>query len=441
MSFVTMDSLERIKYIIPDMLSDHEAYGYSWNLWTSDDIDKSEPDKRYVGYKGEPWNGTYAHSSDLELFREDLRSSKRVEFGLEFWGYKKDAANWEDEFLSEHKARSLESMYNRTNHGQHASSDRHVNELYDDYIAGNLDKYNEEVDLKYLIELHQRGYRVQARYFDDKEHEKSITAQINSNMGNTDVCKAVTYRDYYGPDIDKIVNGHHTILGAANTDIFKKDPSLKITVCRIPKTRWDKLKETDDVTFGQKLNPRSKFRTKETSELDVIKGMKRRKHLDIEFDSVQNIKLYSGPGYEYTHTEINKIAEKAAKEYRKEDKSSKGAKLADPAAHHNIKAKREKIEKLKKNPHTIVVGITTGNFKWSDIWYEIITQRKEKPEAVEVILVVTYSLPGLKDTAVQDWENKKQQEIHKTLWKEVETIYGLTIKEDPMPRFEHDGSI
>ena len=52
MSFVPMDSLERIKYNIPDILPDHEAYGYSWNVWTGEDIDKPEPDMRYVGYKG-----------------------------------------------------------------------------------------------------------------------------------------------------------------------------------------------------------------------------------------------------------------------------------------------------------------------------------------------------------------------------------------------------
>ena len=77
MSFVPMDSLERIKYNIPDILPDHEAYGYSWNVWTGEDIDKPEPDMRYVGYKGEPWDGTYTHSSELELFINDLRSSKR----------------------------------------------------------------------------------------------------------------------------------------------------------------------------------------------------------------------------------------------------------------------------------------------------------------------------------------------------------------------------
>ena len=70
----------------------------------------------------------------------------------------------------------------------------------------------------------------------------------------------------------------------------------------------------------------------------------------------------------------------------------------------------------------------------------IIIQKEDKPEAVEVILVTTYSLPGINDTAVQDWENKKKQEIHKTLWKEVETVYGLKIKEDPMSRWEDDGS-
>ena len=441
MSLVSMDSLERIKYVVPDILPDHEAQGYSWNLWTGEDIVKPDPDMRYVGYKGEPWDGTYSHSSDLELFRDDLRSAKRVEFRLEFWGYDKDASNWEDEFLSKHKARSLKSMYNQTNHGQHASSDRHVNDLYDDYVAGNLDKYNEMVDLEYLIELHQNGFRVQARYFDDKDHEKSITAQINSNQGNTDACKVITFKNYYGPGIDKIADGGHTIPGVANTDIFKKDPSLKILVCRIPESRRKKLKTSDDITFGQKLNPRSKFRTKETGELDVIKGMKRRKTSQgIEFDSHQNILLYTGPGYEYTHAEVKRISEKAAKQFRKEDKSSKGAKIADPGAHHNKEKKRKRIETLKKNPHSIVVGITTGNFKWADIWYEIILQLVEKPEAVELILVVSYSLPGNKDTAVQDWINKKNQDIHKTIWKEVETRYGLTIREEPMPRFENDGS-
>ena len=107
-----MDSLERIKYNIPDILPDHEAYGYSWNVWTGEDIDKPEPDMRYVGYKGEPWDGTYTHSSELELFINDLRSSKRVEYTLEYWGYKTDAANWEDDFLRKHKAKSLKTMYN-----------------------------------------------------------------------------------------------------------------------------------------------------------------------------------------------------------------------------------------------------------------------------------------------------------------------------------------
>jgi len=437
-----MDSLERIKYNIPDILPDHEAYGYSWNVWTGEDIDKPEPDMRYVGYKGEPWDGTYTHSSELELFINDLRSSKRVEYTLEYWGYKTDAANWEDDFLRKHKAKSLKTMYNQTSHGQHAKTDKHVNNLYEDYTNGALDKYNEQVRVDHLLDLYKNNFRVQGRAFDDVDHQKDITAQIDKNHGNTDVCKVVTFKDYYGPGVDKIADGGHTIPGVADAKIFASDPDLTITVCRIPKSRWKKLHASDDVTLGQMLNPRPKFRKKETGPQDVIKGMKKRfVEKGIPFDGHQNQLLYSGPGYEYDFKQVAKFAEKAAKEHRKEDTSSKGRKLANPQAYHIQEKKKNKIEKLKKdNPYSIIVGITTGNFKWADVWYEIIVQKEEKPEAVELILVTTYSLPGINDTAVQDWENKKKQEIHKTLWKEVETVYGLKIKEDPMSRWEDDGS-
>ena len=160
----------------------------------------------------------------MELFINDLRSSKRVEYTLEYWGYKTDAANWEDDFLRKHKAKSLKTMYNQTSHGQHAKTDKHVNNLYEDYTNGALDKYNEQVRVDHLLDLYKNNFRVQGRAFDDVDHQKDITAQIDKNHGNTDVCKVVTFKDYYGPGVDKIADGGHTIPGVADAKIFASDP-------------------------------------------------------------------------------------------------------------------------------------------------------------------------------------------------------------------------
>jgi hypothetical protein len=422
-----IENPDRVERIIPENPEKHPAYLYEWYI--------ADTGKSYIGYRSQPYDGTYIHSSKCPIFARDLAKAKNIIFKILQYGSAIDMATQERKMLKDMNAKNNPKYYNRSNGGGKYVIDPFEKsiELYHKIKNGELNEYIRNVPITELLNYN----RMQVRFADDSIHEKNIKDRIDDNMGSQDyinenyLCHALEH--YEDEDKHSLFNGSHSRKGISKSIVGE---TAYVPVMMIPKHIWSNYTKFDLKSSGNLLNGKPKSFLKNTDDLDLVKIILDMKHNfpNIQIDSVV-VKEYLKNEYYMTNSQITGIIKKVKKELHKNTNSLMGKvwiQWQTPSRKDQLQAKLDEL----RDKNTFTMAMSSGKFDWNKIIACVMANYGKKKN---FILYIHHPLPNGNIDYETTWTQEKYP-MHHPEFKMIFDALGVNIKVECLPTLESDGS-
>jgi len=422
-----IENPDRVERIIPENPKQHQAYLYEIHI-----VDTG---KSYIGYRSQPYDGTYIHSSKCPIFARDLGKAKKIIYKILQYGSAIDMATQERKMLKEVNAKNNPKYYNKSNGGGKFVIDPFEKsiEFFHKIKNGELNEYIQNIP---ITELLNYG-KIQVRVADDSIHEKNIKDRINDNMGSQNyidenyLCHG--FEDYEGKGNHSLINGNHTREGVSKSVVGK---TAHVPVMIIPKSIWSNYTEFELMSVGNLLNGRPDSFYKPTDDLDLVKDLLNMKHIfpNIQIDAAV-VKEYLRNEYHLTSSQVTGLIKKTKKELHKNTNSLMGKnwiQWSSPNRKDQLQAKLD--EHRDKNTFTMVMS--SGKFDWNKI---IACVKANNGKKKNFILYIHHPLPNGNSDYETTWTQEKYP-IHCPEFVMIFNALNMNFKVECLPTLESDGS-
>jgi len=383
----------KVTKIIPPPPEKYEAYLYK--------ITNLDNNKKYIGYKASPYDGTYFYSSECPIMKAELSKAEKIEYEILDYGYKIDMSTKETEMLQAVDAKNNSEYYNKSNGGGQYSiaSFSDSDHLADSVLNHDLDHLIVNIPAKDLEDMDS----IQVRAEEYGEHIKNITHNINDHYGDQDYInqkyQCVVLLDYNGKNNPILVGGNHT-RKAVNRSKYSESVTIP-TIC-IPKKMYKNLNIVDIHSLGLRLNPTPEDDHKPSGESDFTKHFLMRSKLKkIPVESKSN-KDWLKEKFHKNSYQIGQIIKSAKKEEKKQNYKMAGKVWIDWTSKEWSQKLEDKLDQ-DRDKNTFTMAMSSGKFDWTKIISKI---HANYPKKKNFILFIHHPSPDTTDYE-ETWFKKK----------------------------------